>query len=129
MVRNGFLTWNILPSFKASCQLYGINTSTTDEARYKKFCHSTRTPEPQQLPPTSDALLCHCNRVNYVTKVTKSSLNSGVNVPNPDGYVWCMVGGKLEIQWFVRDAAPESVLNLVACVQRIQFAVNGPLHV
>lgn len=97
------------------CQLYGINTSTTDEARYNKFCHSKRTPEPQQLPPTSDALLCHCKRVNYVTKVIKSSLNADVDVPSPDGYGWHIVDGKLEIQWFLREIAPESVLNLVAC--------------
>ena len=53
------------------CELYGC--STTNEARYEKFCLKKKAPEPQQLPPTCDALLCHIKRVNYVTSIIKTS--------------------------------------------------------
>ena len=42
---------------KFACEMYGIkNCSSTNAARYKKFCSSKNVPEPQQLPPTKDAL-------------------------------------------------------------------------
>ena len=69
---------------KFTCKLYGIEASNTDEARYKKFCLTKRTPEPQQLPPTRDALLCHCKRVSDVTAIVKSVLVATLSIPNLD---------------------------------------------
>lgn len=49
------------------CHLYGMkNCSSVDEARYQNYFSEKNTPEPQQLPPTQDALLCHLKRVCYV---------------------------------------------------------------
>ena len=56
-----------------ACEKYGC--STTNEARYEKFCLKKKAPEPQQLPPTCDALLCHIKRVNYVTSIIKKSIS------------------------------------------------------
>ena len=46
----------------------------TDKARYLKFVESKKAREPQKLPPTRDALLCHCKRVSYVTAIVKNPL-------------------------------------------------------
>ena len=100
---------------KFTCKLYGIEASNTDEARYKKFCLAKRTPEPQQLPPTRDALLCHCKRVSYVTAIVKSSLVATLTIPNPDGYGWKVCEGKIEVEWLLRPLAPETLLELVSC--------------
>ena len=99
------------------CELYGAGScETTDEARYFKFCCSkSKLPEPQQLPPTRDALLCHCKRVSYVTSIIKSSLSPCPVIPSPDGYGWEIKDGLMEIQWMLRKPAPDVVLDLVSC--------------
>ena len=44
---------NLFPVIeKFVCRLYGIQACNVNEARYKKFCTSKRTPKPQSLPPT-----------------------------------------------------------------------------
>ena len=110
------------------CDMYGLKTcSTTDEARYVKFCSSkTRIPEPQRLPPTSDALLCHCKRVSYVTAIIKRSLQLSPVIPPPDGHGWKIQDdGPLEIDWMLRKPAPDFVLEMVVCAcQRNQCNSN-----
>ena len=78
------------------CELYGAGScETTDEARYFKFCCSkSKLPEPQQVPPTRDALLCHCKRVSYVTSIIKRSLSPCPVIPSPDGYGWEIKDGR-----------------------------------
>ena len=70
------------------CEMYSIRSCLTmDDARYVKFCSSkTAIPEPQRLPPTSDALPCHCKRVSYVTAIIKRSLQLKPVIPSPDGH-------------------------------------------
>ena len=72
------------------CELYGLPTCTnTDKAWYIKFCSSkNRLSEPQQLPHTRDALLCHCKRVSYVTAIIKASLTRCPKIPSPEGNGW-----------------------------------------
>ena len=53
-----------------------------NEGRYLKFYGKKKTPEPQQLPPTADALLCHCKRVSYATSIIKQSLVSNTVIPS-----------------------------------------------
>ena len=80
-------------------KLYGISgCANTDEARYKKFVSGKKTPDPQYLPPTRDALLCHCKRVAYVTAVVKNSSNASHKSPSPDQKGWIKDGHSLNIQ-------------------------------
>lgn len=99
------------------CSLYGAKQcKDVNEARYAKFCSTVRATEPQKLPPTRDALLCHCKRVSYVTAVVKKSLNNHPNIPNPyEGYGWVLREGKLEIQWMLLPPAPDQVMQLITC--------------
>ena len=100
---------------KFVCELYGVKADSTDDARYKKFVGKKKTPEPQQLPPTSDALLCHCKRVSYVTAVAKRSLFAQIIYPGPDGHGWQLSDQSLNIQWMLRKPAPDDILQLLSC--------------
>ena len=102
---------------KFVCELYGVSKcANTNEARYKKFCSKKKSPEPQQLPPTRDALLCHMKRVNYVTAVIKSSLTPSPFIPMPcEDYGWIVKDGKLQIQWMLRKPVPDDLIELVSC--------------
>ena len=99
------------------CALYGLKKcKDVNEARYTKFCSNAKVTEPQKLPPTRAALLCHCKRVSYVTLVIKKSLENHPEVPSPhDVYGWTIEDGKLEIQWMASPPAPEQVLQLINC--------------
>ena len=53
-----------------------------------------------------------------------SHRNQLANVTNPDGMeMEYFVGGKLEIQWSVRDVAPESVRDIAACSCKLSGSV------
>ena len=98
------------------CQMYGIkNCSNVDEARYQKFCSRKKTPEPQQLPPTQDVLLCHLKRVCYATKIAKSSLVRCPAIPSPDGYGWKLEDGELKVEWMIRQPIPDDLVEFMAC--------------
>ena len=97
------------------CKLYGLRCDNTDEARYQKFVASKKSPEPQKLPPTRDALLCHCKRVSYVTAVIKRSLRPSEEVPPPDGYGWTLTNEQLSPVWMLRPPAPDEILQLISC--------------
>ena len=50
---------------------------------YNHYTYKNKlTPEPQKLPPTQDALLCHCKRVACVIAVVKKSLERNVCYPS-----------------------------------------------
>lgn len=107
-------------------KLYGISgCENTDEARYKKFVSGKKTPDPQYLPPTRDALLCHCKRVTYVTAVVKNSLNASHKSPSPDKKGWIKDGETLSIQWMLRDPAPAEVLQLLSCNCKKNKCIDG----
>lgn len=97
------------------CTLYGEKCSNINEARYKKFCSTKKCPEPQKLPPTRDALLCHSKRVSYVTAVIKRALEREPSIPNPDGYGWKLKNGQLIIDWMLLPIAPPDVVNMISC--------------
>ena len=65
----------------------------------KKFHGKKKTTEPQQLPPTADALLCHCKRVSYATAIIKQSLISNPVIPSlGKEFGWSIENDSLEIQ-------------------------------
>ena len=108
------------------CKLYGVhNCANTDEARYKKFVSGKTTPEPQKLPPTKDALLCHLKRVTYATAMIKKSLEATFQIPSPHEKGWFVNDDTLEIQWMLRDPAPADVLQLLTCGCKKSKCSNG----
>jgi len=100
-----------------TCKMYGLaQCQDTDIARYQKFCKSKKKcPEPQQLPPTKDVLLCHLKRVNYATAVIKKALYQHPNLPSPDGYGWKIVDGFLDIEWMLRKPIPDVLIDFMSC--------------
>ena len=100
---------------KFVCLMYGLKCESTNEARYLKFCSKKKCPEPQQLPPTRDALLCHLKRVSYVTAIIKRSLDCYPDIPDPDGYGWTTSEEGISIVWMLRSPAPDEILELVSC--------------
>ena len=104
---------------------YGVKScKSINNARYNKFCTKTKAPEPQQLPPTEDELLFHCQRANYVTYIWKSALVPNCNFPRPNGFGWTDVNNQLEIKWMSRKAAPDSLLEFMACGCRKSGCLN-----
>lgn len=97
-------------------ECYGVKAcDNISDARYRKFCSKAKVPDPQQLPPTKDELLLHCQRANYVTKIWKSALIADADLPHPAGYGWREVNGLLEIKWMSQKPAPDSLLEFLAC--------------
>ena len=101
---------------KFVCALYSVKCGDTNEARYRKFCGTKKTPLPEKLPPTRDTLLCHCKRVSHATTVVKRSLENHPTIPSPDGYGWKIdENGNISIEWQLLLVAPDSVLEMISC--------------
>ena len=97
-------------------EYYGIKRCTSiNKARYQKFCTKNKIPEPQQLPPTVDELLLHCQRANYVTCIWKLGLTPNCYAPTPEGHGWQKVNGILEPKWMNQKPAPDSLLEFLSC--------------
>ena len=94
------------------CEIYGLSqSSNSTEARYKNFRSRKKSPEPQQVPPTRDAILCHLKRVTYVTAAIKKSLIPTV-IPSPcEEYGWIINDGLLQIQWMLRKLVPDKLIE------------------
>ena len=106
---------NLFPNIqKFVCCLYGVKTENVNEARFIKFLSKKKTPEPQQLPPTADALLCHCKRVSYATAVIKRALMRDPGTPGiNEEFKWSVKEDVLKVQWLLLPPAPDYVLNLI----------------
>eukprot|EP00794_Sanderia_malayensis_P017402 gene17402-19145_t len=100
---------------KYVCTLYGLKCVNVNEARFAKFTSAKITPPPQKLPPTRDALLCHCKRVSFVTSMVRNALDTSFFLPSPDGHGWKITDGVLSIQWMILPPAPDDVLQLISC--------------
>ena len=102
---------------KFVCELYGLPICVeVNEARYKKFCSmSSKIPDPEKLPPTSDSLYYHCQRVSYVTAIIKNSLDRMICHPSPDGFGWKVDDDGINVTWMAQKPAPDDILDLVSC--------------
>ena len=97
-----------------SCKLWG-EIKNYIAVIYRSCRFKTKSPKPQQLPPTADVLLLHCKRVSYATAMVKKCLTPQLDVPEPAGHGWIIKEGSLEIYWMLRKPAPDEVLSLVSC--------------
>ena len=98
------------------CDLYPSykrNPKNADELRYIIFCQ--KKPKNESLPPTSDSLRQHINRVNYQTYVWNRSLDSMAEIPSPEGRGWSMEEGGLTPKLMSKNPAPTSLLELTTC--------------
>ena len=102
---------------KMVAEFNGIRSCTgINYARYQRFCAKGKAPEPQQLPPTEDELLLHCQRATYVTCIWKSALSPNVDATDPVGHGWCKVRTEtLEIKWMNQKPAPDALLEFLSC--------------
>ena len=108
-------------------KLYGLKgCADVNEGRYVKFTSAKITPPPQKLPPTRDALLCHCKRVSFVTSMVKKSFEADFEMPSPNGHGWSIDdNGTLSIVWIILPPAPNGVLQLVSCNCRKSACQKG----
>ena len=107
-------------------KLYAVKTKNVSEGLYIKFYGKKKTPEPQQLPSTVDALLCPCIRVSYAMAIIKQSLVSNPVIPSlGKEFGWSIESGSLEIQWMLLPPAPDNVLNLINCSCKKRCKMNA----
>ena len=111
---------------KLVCKLYAVKTKNANEGRYLKFYGKKKTPEPQQLPLTANALLCHSKRVSYTTAVIKQSLVSNPVIPSlGKEFGWSIENGSFKNQWMLLPPAPDNGLNLINCSSKKGCKTNA----
>jgi hypothetical protein len=95
------------------CKIYGMNNlETTDSVRrvmFEKAC------KPEAMPPTSDALKFHIQRVHYQSLIWKEAHCPLPNLPNVTELGWKRVATNLQPVLMTLHPIPESCLELVSC--------------
>ena len=98
-----------------TCHMYGKFSSDVNETRYKMYCASNGPIDSECLPPCHNALQLHTQRANYISKIWKMSLEANLEVPSPVEHGWIYEGENLAIKWVSVRAAPDEILELMAC--------------
>jgi len=86
---------------------------SVDEARYKLFC--SQSLGEQKLPPTSDALMLHCKRVNYQSAIHHRATERFIEAPSPTFHGWVERNGALTVHWLSKPPAPKELLEATKC--------------
>ena len=118
--------WDLTPELtdkleELTCLLYSNKTVTTkvNELRYQLFCSRRGEIESHQLPPCRDCFVKHAKRANYQVAIWKRCLANDPQVPTPVGRGWKIEHedgvAKLVVDWMDVKAAPEAILELLAC--------------
>ena len=98
------------------CSLYGFkNEKDINVVRYKIFTNGKKLPDPQRLPPTSDALQLHFRRSDYQVYEWKNALNCDFEPLDPNGNGWYIADGMIKIKWQTQLPAQEAILQFVSC--------------
>ena len=101
---------------KFVCQMYGGGkTADVSDLRYLIFCAKSGDVGSNQLPPSKRSLRAHILRTNYQTYIWKHSLIAEQNIADPIGNGWKIDGGRLVIDWGYERAAPDEILEFMAC--------------
>ena len=101
---------NIIPQLEAFiCDLYPKIQKvphTTDQLRYFLFCQKKQKNE--LLPPTSDSLLQHLQRVNSQRFVWRQAPTAIQHLPEPETNGWMPDGTALKPVYMTKDPAPRT---------------------
>ena len=98
------------------CRLYGFKTQTSiNNCRYEILIKKKKMPDPERIPPTSDALRVHIIPCNYQVREWKKSIYDKHIPGNPESFGWEKTDTQLEIKWMTERPAPDEVLEFNTC--------------
>lgn len=98
---------------KFVCKLYNYDTLTsTDTVRSALFGKSK---SPENMPPTSDALLLHTKRAHYQALIWRQANICRPTLPCPTEMGWKLSNGGLVPILMTLDPVPEACLDLITC--------------
>ena len=97
--------------------MYGDQLKNINDLRYKIYCSKRGKISCEDLPLCKSALVEHCKRVNYQSKIWRLALEQVPEVPSPAGYGWEMLpdelnGDSLDITWMSCKSAPDEVSRI-----------------
>ena len=78
-----------------ACAMYGDQLKNNNDLRYKIYCSKGGKISCEDLPPCISALIEHCKRAKYQSKIWRLALEQVPEVPSPVGYGWEMLPDKL----------------------------------
>ena len=76
---------------------------------------------PENLPPTEDALIQYIRRVSYQVFIWKNAIHPMNNMPSPVGNGWKKQDGYLVPNYLTKDHSPKNIENLMTCKCTIQI--------
>ena len=96
------------------CATYGDQFKNVNDLRYKIYCSKRGKISCEDLPPCKSALIEHCKRANYQSKIRILALEQVSEMPSLVGYGWEMLpdelnGDSLDIKWMSCKSAPDEV--------------------
>ena len=94
------------------------DTNQINKIRYKLFAQKKKNPE--NLPPTKDALIQHIRQVSYQLFTWKNAIHPMINMPSPVGNGWEKQDGYLQDGYLVpnyltKEHLPKNVESLMTC--------------
>ena len=99
------------------CKMYSssIPTTSVDFLRFKLFLKAKKDPE--NLPPTSDALHLHIKRVHYQSLVWLQSVVPIQDLPPATDHGWYLDNNSHELvpMLLTKDTIPEQCEDLIFC--------------
>ena len=97
------------------CRLHGFKSQTSiSNCRYETLIRK-KMPDPERIPPTSDALRLHIMRCNYQIREWKKSIDDEHIPGDPEGFGWEKTESQHEIKWMTKRPAPDEVLEFTIC--------------
>ena len=94
------------------CDVYGDQLKNVNDLHYKIYCSKRGKISCDDLPPCNSALIEHCKRANYQSKIWRLALEQ-----SPVGYGWEIIpdelnGDSLDIKWLSCKSAPDEVSRI-----------------
>ena len=93
--------------------LYDKTTDTNqiNEIRHKLVAKKNSNPE--NLPPTEDALIQHIKWVSYQVFIWKDAMHPMINMPSPVGNGWKKQDGYLILNYLTKDHSSKNIESLM----------------
>lgn len=97
---------------KFVCLMYGVDVESVDTARRIMFEKGTKH---ESLPPTSNSLQLHIQRVHFQTMVWKESHCATPDLPDPADMGWRREDSGLQPILMTLDPIPKVCVELISC--------------